>query len=450
MFHWPFLLADRWLTRNSGAMSRAGTVAPRWLVQRAAEAKLVHTLRHVWKHNALQRERWRAAGIRGNDLYSPKVLPRIPFFDHEGLLHNPEAFLCVPANQITSMILTSGTTGVHKKIYFTTDDLERQRRMIGARLRRLPGASRVLIIFNLGLEPSTSPAFIAQRGAEAAGMFSLLVPSQSLLPTAVDILCEYRPDVIISSPTRMHQLTLEAGIDLKALGVKYFLLSAEPWCETTRRLIEQAWGAKAIDVYASNETACGIASECVHQNGLHIGETAHWVEIVDTETGEPVADGEEGEIVLTTLSRRGMPLVRYRIGDLARLLPPDGRCACGLNLRKLSRIRGRVDHMLILGGGRNVYPDEVDAAMFGVEGVTDYQLILEKNGYRDVLNLDVECDLTGDVLRDTMTTALGSVKPIAVKIAATRDLDFGTIRRVPRGSLSEGRNKTPRILDRRR
>lgn len=449
MVHWPFLAFDRWVTGNPRRLARAGGYAPWWLVRRIAEAKLVRTLRHVWDHCRRQRERWRDAGVRRGDLRSASVLPHLPFSDPRDIALHPEAYFCVPEDQLVGMILTSGTTGTAKRIYFTRDDLDLQARMIAAYLRRLPGASRVLIVFNLATQPSASPALIAHRGAETAGMFSILVPSCTLFPAALQHLRDYRLDTVIAAPTRMHQLTLEAGVDLRSFGVKYFLLSSEPWSEKLRRLIEDAWGAKALDVYASNETACGIASECVHQNGLHVGEIHHWIEIVDPATGTPLPDGSEGEIVITTLSRRGMPLVRYRIGDLARLEPPGERCACGMTLRKLSRIRGRVDNMIILGGGCNVYPDEFDNAILGIDGVTDYQIVLERDRYREVLHLDVECDLPDETLRSTVTRALLTVHGVQRKVEATRDLDFGRIRAVPHGSLSAGRNKTQRVVDRR-
>jgi len=236
---------------------------------------------------------------------------------------------------------------------------------------------------------------------------------------------------------------------VRALGIKYFLLSAEPWSEDLRTLIEDAWGAKALDAYGCNESGGGIASECIAQDGLHVSETDFWVEIVDHETGEPVEDGTEGEVVFTTLSRRGMPLVRYRIGDIASFRVDEGRCACGLSLRKLSRIRGRADNVIILAGGFKIYPDEFDHAILAVPGVTDYQLIIEKDAHRNRLSLVVESDLDGDELATTMTQALRKMKQVVDGVDVYDILTLGSFESVPRGSLSEGRNKTPRVLDRR-
>ena len=449
MLHWAFLLANRYITANSRRLARSGGCSPHWLIRRIASAKLVRTLRHVWRHSPYQRRRWQDAGIRLADLRSPRVLPHIPFCDPTELAVNPDPFVCVRPEQITDMILTSGTTGQAKKIYFTTGDLHRQARMIGGHLRRLPGASRVFVILSVGLQPAASPALIARRGVEMAGMFGLISTAGATIRMVTDLIREYHIDTLISSPTRMHQITLESEVELRTLGVRYLLLSSEPWTEKLRTFLEEAWGAKALDVYAANESACGMASECAYRNGLHVAEIDFWIEIVNPETGEPLEDGEEGEIVFTTLSRRGMPLVRYRIGDLACLLPVTGRCACGMALRKLSRISGRADNMVILGDGFNVYPDEFDEAILGIPGVTDYQLVLEKDGYRDVLRLDVESDLEGKTLTDTMIRTLMRINNVRIKAEIYPGLVFGPIRSVPRGSLSAGRSKTVRIVDKR-
>ncbi len=446
MFDWFFLVLNRYVTSNSRRLARAAGYAPYWLVRRTASAKLVAMLRHVWRHNPYQRERWKSAGVTRRDLRSPGVLRHIPFCDSGKLAENPEAFFCAPPQELTNVIVTSGTTGEAKKVYLTRDDLHHQARMMGAHLRRLPGASRAMILFSLTSAPGLSPAPLARRGLEMAGMFGLTCASKWSPQTHIGLIREYRIDTVIATPTRLHKITLEAKTDLKTLGVKYLLLSTEPWTEKLRTEFETAWGARAIDVYGSNEFASAIASECIYQDGLHLAEVNFWIEIIDPETGQVVDDGTDGEVVVTTLSRRGMPLVRYRIGDIAHLLPMSGRCACGMSVRKLSRIRGRADNMVTLGGGYNVYPDEFDRAILGVPGVVDYQLVIEKDGYKDVLKLDVETTLRDEELKETMTRALRKIN----NILKGRDLlSFGRFRSVPFGSLSEGRTKTVRIVDKR-
>ena len=320
MFNWLSLAIDRFGRSNPRGLAKRLNYIPAWAIRRLAAAKLVRLLRHVWRNNPTQRRRWQQAGLKLRDLRSPKVMNRIPFCDKKLLAEEPEAFFCVPPEQFTHVITTAGTTGQAKKLFFTTDDLDRQTRVIGTNLCRLSGASRVMVIFRLANATWVAGA-IVRRGVEKARMFGLLSSSQASPEEQIKFIKEYKINVLMSSPSCIHRLTLEADTDLKTLGVKHIILSAQTWTEELRAELQRAWGATVMDAYATNECGCGIASECIHQNGLHISEADFWIEIVDPETGEPLEDGQEGEVVITTLSRRGMPLVRYRIGDLARILP---------------------------------------------------------------------------------------------------------------------------------
>lgn len=373
MFDWLYLTLKRYGTASPSRLARSARLAPARLLRRVAVAKLIRTLKHVWENCPYQRERWQKAGIRPGDLRTPRVMPRLPFLNPEELTDAPERFFCVPKSEFTHIMSTSGTRGRRRRIWVTTDDVEHQAVLLGATLRRLPGASCVLVLMGM-LEPTMGPGEMALRGAEKAGMLGLQVPPGETPAMHIEHIREFHPDVLIGTPTWVHRLTLEAGADLHALGIKYILLSSQPMPRTLRAQLESAWGSTVIDAYATSECACGIASECEHGDGLHIAETEFWIEIVDPETGQPVPDGQEGEIVITSLSRRGMPLVRYRIGDISRFLPDSPSCACGLPLRKIAPIKGRVDHMLIVGSGFHIYPDEFDRAILSVPGVTDYQL----------------------------------------------------------------------------
>ena len=448
MLNWLFLAVDRFGRFDPGGLARRMNYVPARLVRRIATAKLVSVLRYVYRHNPVQRARWQRAGIRLGDLCSPEVLPELPFCDGKLLARHPEAFFCVPPEELTHVITTAGTTGQAKKLYFTGDDMDRQVRLVATNLRRLPGASRVLVMFRVtGATWTAGP--ILRRGVEKAGYFGLLSGIESPPEEQFQLIREYDIDVLMTMPTYAHRLTLEADQDLREFGIKYIVLGAEPWTERLRAELEAAWGAKVLDAYGTNECGTGLASECVMQDGLHVAEADFWVEIVDPETGKPLPDGTDGEVVVTTLSRRGMPLVRYRVGDIAHLVPDRRRCACGLPLRKMSRIRGRTDDMLILGGS-NVFPDQFDQAILTVPGITDYQITVEKDGYKDVLHLTVECDSNHDNLRETLINALKSIELLRLHADSSGLVTFGRIRGVPRGTLAADRPKTIRVIDSRR
>jgi phenylacetate-CoA ligase len=420
---------------------------PLWHVRQLARWKLVRTLRWVWKQSPAQRRRWQEAGIGLSDLRSPAVLERLPFTTGDALSARPEDFFCTSPDDFVHVISTSGTTGATKTVYLTQDDFERQMALVGMVLRRLPGARRALVMFSV-FEPTWSGAGIARRGLEAAGILALSSGTHQTIAEQVRLIREYRINVLVAIPAYLHRLTLEAGVDLKALGIRYLLMGGQAWTEEFRRDVEAAWGAKMIDIYGSTEGLCGVATECLQQDGLHLAELEYWGEIVDPKTGKTLPDGQDGELVFTTLSRRGMPLVRYRTGDIAHLLPRTKRCPCRLPVRKMSRIRGRVDDMVIIGGGDNIYPDEFDRAVLAVRGVSDYQITLEKDGYRDVVHLAAEADPGAADLGPALAAALEAVKGIRTARAAGT-AQVGTIRVVARGTLSEGRPKSIRIVDKR-
>ena len=448
MFGWVYLSAERFVRSTPRRAARWVRVVPPRLIRQLAKAKLVRLLRYVYRNSPAQRERWRKAGVRSFHLHSVRALGRIPFCSADLLAREPDSFFCVPRERLTHIITTSGTSGQQKKLYFTNRDLVRQANMMGTMLCHLPGASRALATFGQTTPTGTMGKFI-RRSVEEAEMFGLLVGAHLSPDEMIDVIREHGIDVVMSTPDVMHRITLEARADLEGLGVRYIILGAQPWTEKLRDELEDAWGALVLDAYGTNECGTAVACECVHKNGLHVSEVDFWVEIIDPKTERPLAPGEEGELVLTTLSRRGMPLVRYRTGDLARLLPESGRCECGFPLRKLSRIRGRIDNMLIIGGGCNVYPDQFDEAILGIPGVTDYQLTLGKDRYREVLHLTVESDERGAAVEKAMHDALMAIDGIKFSCEVTHLLEIGRLASVPRGSLSRGRPKTVRIVDQR-
>ncbi len=449
MVGWAFRALDRWVRgspmRAAGLLNRV----PAGVVRGLAREKLVRTLRHVWDRSPAQRERWQAAGVRRSDLRSPRILARIPFTTGDDLAARGGDFLCAPTDELVHVLTTSGTKGRHKNIYLTRDDFATALWAIGVSYRLLSGATRGIAIFD-ATYPTWSAGPIARRGFEAAGMFALLSSPGEPLGVHLDLIREHRIDMMVTTPTFAHRLTREADRDLRPLGVRWIVLSGQPWTEALRRELESAWGARALDAYASTEFVCGIAEECPEQNGLHIDEADLWPEVVEPSTGRALADGEEGELVLTTLSRRGMPLVRYRTGDYARLLPREGRCACGSPLRRMSRVRGRVDDMVIVGAANNVLPDEFDRAILALPGVTDYQVVLEKaDGFRDVLRVTVEAAEGAAPPRDMVERALLGISNVGHSCTVERTLDIGPVEVARPGTLSAGRPKTNRIIDRR-
>ena len=448
MLGWLYRGFERSVRRSPRWLAPRAKHVPAWLMRRVTEAKLVHTLRYVWRRSPAQRERWRQAGIRFVDLRSSKVLRRVPMMRPEDLAERGEEYFCVPREELVHVLTTTGTKGVPKRIYLTADDFERHMRMLGTYLLQLPDATRAMAVFNVDL-PTLSAGSVVRAGFERAGIFGILSFTGRPVAHQIQLIRDYDITLVCTMPAYLHRMTVEADEDLRQLGVRFIVIGGQAWSEAFRRLIEDAWGAKALDAYGSMELGCSISAECVRQNGLHIAQPDFWVEIIDPDTDEPCDDGVEGELVVTTLSRRGMPFVRYRTRDMASLLPDAERCACGLQTRRMSRVRGRIDDMLIIGGDANIYADEWDRALLTIPGVTDYQVIVDKDGAMDALTVRVENSDTGNGLKERVMDAILGIRNVEIAMTLTKTAVVAKIEVVPRGALLEGRSKTRRVVDRR-
>ena len=439
---------ERWARANPARLDNRFNLIPPWYIHLLSRTKLVQILRYVYRSSPSQRQLWRNAGIKLSDLRSPQVLQHIPFITADDLADHPKAYCCVPEEQLIHIVGTSGTKNRRKKIYLTAEDFDHQTRMIATNLRRFPGVSCVAAMF-LVHDPTWSNGTVVRRAVAMAGMLGFLSGEHLSTQDQIELIKRYGVNCLVSTPSYISRLTVQADQDLSKLGVRYIQLGGQPWTEALRADLQQAWAAKVIDTYGCAESIFGIASECIHQNGLHFAETDFWIEIIDPATGQVLPDGQEGELVFTTLSRRGMPLIRYRTGDLSRLIPPGPRCPCGMHVRKMGRIRGRLDDVLIIGTGYNLYPDELDNALLSIPGVTDYQLTVDRESYTDVLHLKLEANGLADNLKNAATNALLSIPNIRISHDLTRVLSIGRVESVPLGSLSTDRPKSIRIIDRR-
>jgi phenylacetate-CoA ligase len=262
------------------------------------------------------------------------------------------------------------------------------------------------------------------------------------------LLKDFGVTAICCTPTYFLHLidrAAELGVDLKELPLRAGVFGAEPWTESMRRHIKSRSGIEAFDIYGLSEIiGPGVACECRRHQGLHIFEDHFYPEIVDPETGEPLPDGSEGELVLTTLSKHAMPMIRYRTRDITMLL--TGRCECGRTLRRMGRIGRRSDDMLIIRGV-NVFPSQVEAALLQIEGtLPNYQIVLTREQGLDQMEVQVEVtphmfnDQIGALqgLQDRIQSALDHVLGIRVQVSL-----------VEANSLARSEGKAKRVIDRR-
>jgi len=351
--------------------------------------RLQATLNRVARNVPLYRKRFAELGIDPYDVQSLEDVKRLPFTTKEDLRQNyPYGLFAVPLRDVVRMQASTGTTGKPTVVGYTSGDVRRWSEL-AARILTAGGVTKddaVQIAFNYGL---FTGAFGVHSGAELIG--ASVIPSSGGDPRRqISIMQDYRTTALICTPSYALHLadTLdELNINKTALSLRFGLFGSEPWTEETRREIEDRLGIQATDNYGLSEIT-GVAGECLERVGLHINEDHFLAEIVDPQTGEVLPAGVKGELELTTLTKEAFPLIRFRTGDLTTLI--DAPCACGRTLKRMTRIPGRSDDMLIIHGV-NVFPAQIEAVISGT-GLTDphYQIVLDRVGHMDLATIMLE------------------------------------------------------------
>ncbi|MCC8193820.1 MAG: phenylacetate--CoA ligase [Deltaproteobacteria bacterium] len=359
-------------------------------IERVQLTRLRNTVQQALK-SPFYRKRLGSLGITPEAVTSLSSLRDIPFTTKGDLRGAyPYGLLCVPRDEIVRLHASSGTTGAAVAICHTRDDLNTWADLM-ARCMYMVGIRRSDVFQNIAGYGLFTGGLGIHAGAERLGC--LTVPAgagntrrqikliQDLGVTALHIIPSYA--LYLGATLK------SVGIDPRELSPRIALIGAEPHTEEARQRIEYLLGVKAYNSYGLSEmNGPGVAFECLAQNGMHIWEDAYIPEILDPKTLEPVPDGEIGELVMTTLTRRGMPLLRYRTSDLTRFLP--GPCVCGRRHRRIDRILGRADDMLIIKGC-NIYPMQIEQILLSFPEVgQNYRILLETEDGMDQMRVQVE------------------------------------------------------------
>ncbi len=383
------------------------------------------------------------AGItRPEDLSSLEELERVPFMTKADLRdHYPFGLLAVPREQLVRVHASSGTHGKPTVVAYTRADLAHWTELM-ARCMTMAGVRAAMVIHNANGYGLFTGGLGFHQGGERIG--ATVVPvSGGFTTRQAMLLADLEADVLVATPSYalvIAQAVRDTGGDPRALGLKLGLFGGEPWGEPMRAEIEAALGLSAVSFYGLSEMCGpGVAAECLAaRDGLHVQEDHFLAEVVDP-AGQPLPPGAEGELVLTTLTKEALPLIRYRTGDIARL--GTKACACGRTTVRLRGLRGRYDDMLIVRGV-NVHPSNIEHLLLGIEGVAPhYRLVVERRGALDELTLECEPAAAGgdrERLRALLEPLLRERTGLRIAVAV---LDPGS---VPR---SEG--KAVRVLDRR-
>ncbi|HRU39066.1 MAG TPA: phenylacetate--CoA ligase [Candidatus Goldiibacteriota bacterium] len=357
-------------------------------------SKLKSVCARVYKNVAFYRKKFDEAGITPDDIKKIDDLKRLPFTTKTDLRDNyPYGFFAADMKDIVRIHASSGTTGKMTVVSYTKNDIEMWSRMM-ARALSMAGADSSDIVHNAYGYGLFTGGLGVHYGAEKLGA-TVIPVSGGNSQRQIRIMEDFGPTILTCTPSyalNLAETREEMGVPLSKLKLKAGIFGAEPWSENMRREIEELWGIDAFDIYGLSEiVGPGVANECIQKDGLHVFEDNFIPEIINPETGEVLKDGERGELVFTTITKEGIPLIRYRTRDITRILP--GKCACGREFRRIERISGRTDDMLIIRGV-NVFPSEIETAIMNVEGASPHYRIIvdrEKHGM-DTLEVQVEAD----------------------------------------------------------
>ncbi|MDY5627069.1 MAG: phenylacetate--CoA ligase [Clostridia bacterium] len=353
--------------------------------------RLIETVKRVYEHQAPYRKKMDEIGLKPEDIKSVDDLTKLPFTVKQDLRDNyPYGLFAVNMDDIVRIHASSGTTGKQTVVGYTQNDLDMWADMV-ARVFTAAGADKKSIFqiaYGYGL---FTGGLGAHYGAEKIG--AAVVPiSVGNTSRQVRTLVDFGVTHIACTPSYVIYLaeTLkEMGIKKEELKLKYGIFGAEPWSDEMRKKIEDELGITAIDIYGLSEiVGPGVSFSCEENNGLHINEDNFIPEIINPETGEPMPEGELGELVFTTITKEGLPLIRYRTRDICSL--SYEKCACGRTLARMSKPCGRSDDMLIIRGV-NVFPSQIESVLLEMGNTSPhYLLIVDRKGALDTLEIQVE------------------------------------------------------------
>ncbi|WP_374595458.1 phenylacetate--CoA ligase PaaK [Sphingosinicella sp.] len=404
--------------------------------------RLKRSLSHAYNGNPAYRAKFDAAGVHPDDLVSLSDLAKFPFTTKADLRDAyPFGFFAVPQEKLARIHASSGTTGKATVVGYTKADIATWSGLVARSIHAAGGrpGMKVHVAYGYGL---FTGGLGAHYGAEALGC-TVIPMSGGQTEKQVQLITDFSPEIIMVTPSYMLAILDEfrrQGIDPATSSLKTGIFGAEPWTEAMRAEIESAFAIDAVDIYGLSEVmGPGVAQECVEtKDGLTIWEDHFYPEVIDPETGAVLPDGEEGELVFTSLTKEAMPIVRYRTRDLTRLLPGTAR-----SMRRMAKITGRSDDMMIIRGV-NVFPSQIEEHILSVPALAPHFLIeLTRPDRMDMVRLSVEAREDTDAATHaehayTLAHRIKTMVGISVKI----DIQ-------PAGALPRSQGKASRVIDKR-
>jgi phenylacetate-CoA ligase len=407
--------------------------------------RLKQTVHRAYKNIPFYRDKFSELKIKPKDINSLKDIQKLPFTTRENLRENyPFGLLAVEREQVVRLHTSSGTTGKPKAIFFTKKDIDQAAELI-ARCLIMTGIQKDDVLQNMMTYGLFTGALIMHYGAEKVGV--LVIPAgPGHTKRQIALMQDFKTTSLHLTPSYalyLADVMNKEGLDPKRdLFLRRAYLGAEPYSEGTRRKIERFFSIDVYNSYGLSEmNGPGVAFECVEKNGMHLWEDNFIMEIINPETGKEVPEGEKGELILTTLRREAMPILRYRTRDITMIIP--GKCKCGRTHRRISRIIGRTDDMFIVRGV-NIFPQQIEQVLMGVKGVAqNYQIILESYDQMTV-RVEISRDLFDGRIEHLMSLQSEITEKLRSEILVKPKVEL-----LEPGTLPVSEGKATRVIDKR-
>jgi phenylacetate-CoA ligase len=410
--------------------------------------RLIETVKRIYHNVPYYRKKMQEVGLTAYDIHGICDLQKLPFTIKTDLRDNyPFGLFTVPMSEIVRLHASSGTTGKPIVVGYTRKDIQMWAEVVSRSLT-MAGVRRediVQIAYGYGL---FTGGLGLHYGTENLGA-SVIPISGGNTQKQIQLMEDFGSSVLCCTPSyalNIAEVIKEMKVDIKNLKLKIGIFGAEPWSEAMRKDIEAKLGIKAIDIYGLSEiVGPGVSCECECQCGMHINEDHFLPEIINPETLEPMAAGEIGELVFTTITKEGIPLIRYRTRDLSRLI--YDKCACGRTLVRMEKCKGRSDDMLIIRGV-NVFPSQVESVLLSMSEVEPhYLIIVDREGTLDKMSLMVE------VQEQFFSDEIKKLEDLRLKIARKLDSVLGisvSVKLVEPKTIERTAGKAQRVIDNRK
>ena len=405
--------------------------------------RLKWTVAHAYENVGLYKRKFDAAGVHPDDLKAPEDIAKFPFTTKEDLRQSyPFEMMAVPMEQVARIHASSGTTGKPTVVGYTQKDVDNWAQLVARSIRASGGrpGDRIHVAYGYGL---FTGGLGAHYGAEALGC-TVIPVGGGMTQRQVQLIVDFKPDIIMVTPSYLLAVADEfeaQGIDPRSTSLKSGIFGAEPWTNAMRAEIETRFDMHGVDIYGLSEVmGPGVANEAVEEkDGLYIWEDHFLPEIIDPDSGAVRADGSEGELVFTSLTKEALPIIRYRTRDLTTLRPGSAR-----TMRRMDKITGRSDDLIILRGV-NVFPSQIEEHILKIDGISPhYQIELSKSGPLDVMKVRVEAAPGNEDADRRGALAAQLAENIKQNVGISAEIDVTSIGKVDRSA-----GKAVRIIDRR-